>query len=60
VGHFGALSSVSQYTCHERMAHRPPTPLTGLQHAWSFSVYIEKASMPVNGINTIPAVQWAS
>jgi hypothetical protein len=53
-------SKVSQYTCHERMAHRPPTPLTGLQHAWSFSVYIEKASMPVNGINTIPAVQWAS
>jgi hypothetical protein len=43
---------------HERMAHRPPTPLTGLQHAWFFSVHPGRASVLVHGIETIPAVQW--
>jgi hypothetical protein len=53
-------SKVSQYTCHERMPHRPPTPLTGLQHAWFFSVHLNNASVLVNVVETVPAMQWAS
>ncbi|MFZ4633268.1 MAG: hypothetical protein ACOYNO_03570 [Saprospiraceae bacterium] len=41
----------------ERMEDRPPTPLTGLQHAWFFSVYLNKASVLVNVVETVPAMQ---
>lgn len=50
---------ISQCTCRERMPHRPPTPLTGLQHAWFFSVHLNKASVLVNVVETVPAMQWA-